>query len=123
MRYVVCKSYILGHFDGYQYGDEHHLDDGSAWRVTSAIYLRRRKNGPSACVFRDGQRYYMQVKGMPHDVEVEPIHLPRFMLETPIGYRSNGELESQLELGMTINQALKKWRTCEAIFQQSLYDA
>lgn len=120
---IVCKSYVVGQFIGYIGNEEYCLADGSTWKITTPIHLVRKKKDPPATVYRDEDQHFLRVKGMPHEVEVEPVYLPRFMLETPIGRRNNPELPEQLEIGTLAKQSRTKWNTCKAIYEQSLEEA
>lgn len=113
--YVVCKSYVVGQFIGYIGEEEYCLGDGSIWRITTPIYRIRRKQCPRATVFRKNARYFFAVKGMGEDVEVEAVHLPRFMLETPPRRPENQELQEQLNIPQLTKQALSKWHWCVAM--------
>ena len=74
-------------------------------------------------VYRDEDRYFMAVKGMGCDVEVEPVRLPKVMLETPAGRPSGpsiDEIEEQLEILDQTNLALRKWRAYEESVKQAM---
>ncbi len=119
---MICsKSYVVGQFLGYIGEEEYCLGDGSTWRIITPIYQVRRKQRPRVTVYRDENRYFMSVKGMGSDVEVEPVYLPKVMLETPAGRRSGpgiDDLEQQLEIAHQTKLALRKWRAYEESIKQ-----
>ena len=121
MIYGVCESYIPGMFYGLQTEEDCCLADGSVWRVISPVYLVRKRKDPRATVYREGKRHFLKVRGMPEEVEVEPVWLNEFTLEIPAdwGRHRDRRLSAQLEIGETIDAALKKWRGLWAWIMES----
>ncbi len=97
MKYSVCKSYVTSQFVGFVDGWEYCLADGTTWRIIEPVYLIRKKKNPSASVYRDEDRHFLRVRGMPYPVEVEPVELPRCTLETPLGLRDTEGPQQGLE--------------------------
>ncbi|QDV87363.1 hypothetical protein [Planctomycetes bacterium TBK1r] len=114
-HYVVSKSHIVGQFYGYISGEDYCLSDGTIWQITTPIYRIRKKQSPRATVFRKGEQYYMSVRGMGHEVEVEAVYLPPCVLETPIGHFENHELQEQLSIPTLTKRALAKWKWYTAV--------
>lgn len=115
MNFLVAKSYIPGRFYGYSCGEECLLADGSTWRIIQDVWVQRKvRKDVRASVFRQGERHFLMVKGMPYEVEVEPVDLPRFVLETPTEFRSSGILGDQLAIPEMVDDALEKWRAFRA---------
>lgn len=112
---IVCKSNVVGQFIGYLGEEEYWLSDGSIWRIITPIYKIRGKRSPRATVFRKANRYFLSVKGMGGDVEVEAVHLPRFMLETPLRRPENHQLQKQLRIVELTKQALARWKRYVAV--------
>ncbi|QEF97749.1 hypothetical protein Mal15_17930 [Stieleria maiorica] len=115
--YVVSKSHIANQFYGYIGGEDYCLADGTIWRTSSPICRIRREQSPRAIVFRRGGQHFMAVQGMRRTVEVEAVHLPRFVLETPLNRPEKHELEELLAIPTLTKRAFAKWKIWKCIRQ------
>ena len=66
----VRDTCISGDFEGWDGDKIYELDDGSEWELSSYTYSYHYCYRPKATLWKDGGRYYLEVKGMRNKVEV-----------------------------------------------------
>lgn len=70
-KYV--DSYISGDFEGWDGDAVYALDDGSRWELVNYSYLYAYQFRPRTIVWRDGDRFFMEVQGMQDRQEVQEV--------------------------------------------------
>jgi len=70
------NSKIAGAFKGWTGRGTYKLVNGQYWQQTTYKYSYRYKYRPTAQVWRDGSRYYLQVDGMSTMVPVRRVSSP-----------------------------------------------
>ena len=71
---LVTESQIAGEFHGWNDGNVYELVNGQKWKQVRYKYRYSYKYRPKAMVFRDGERYFLEVDGMDDIIEVRRIY-------------------------------------------------
>ena len=66
-------SHIEDDFEGWDGDTIYELDDGSKWELVSYAYFYTYSYRPEAIIWRDGGKYYLEVKGMKDKQEVREV--------------------------------------------------
>ena len=70
---LYIDSNIEGEFEGWDEGKTFKLDNGSEWELSSFQFSFSFSFRPSAKIWRDGGRYFLEVEGMSDKVEVNQL--------------------------------------------------
>jgi hypothetical protein len=73
---LYIESRIAGAFKGWTGRGTYKLANGQYWRQTAYKYQYKYKYRPSARIWKDGSRYYLEVDGMPSMVPVRRTTAP-----------------------------------------------
>lgn len=67
---LVENDRIMGLFDGFYYGAQYTLQDGSIWEQVQHCNINYTVDSPRVCVYRSPSgQYFMRVEGIPNLVE------------------------------------------------------
>jgi len=68
------NSCIADEFEGWNEDAVYELDDGSKWKLISYKYSYMYHYRPKAIIWRDGERYFLEVDGISEKQEVQEVN-------------------------------------------------
>ena len=68
------SSCIADEFEGWNEDTIYELDDGSKWKLISYKYSYMYDYRPKAIIWRDGERYFLEVDGISEKQEVQEVN-------------------------------------------------
>jgi hypothetical protein len=73
MRRLIVKTRLTGHFQGFETNQVLQLQNGDTWQQDAVKRRYSYRYRPKATLWRDADRYYMDIEGMHELIKVHRV--------------------------------------------------